>query len=100
MFWVLTHASIDQHLEVAHVSEQVADVAWQEKLLKLVSNELTKNTTRVVEMAIKLEVQNSVLPSPENITKVEVRAAFNGQITRGLGNSMNQVFLSRVSIFL
>jgi hypothetical protein len=51
-------------------------------------------------MAIKLEVQNSVLPSPENITKAEVRAAFNGQITRGLGNSMNQVFLSRVSIFL
>lgn len=100
MFWVLTRASIDQCLEDARVSEQAADVARQEKLLKLVSNELTKNTTRVVEMAVKSEVQNSVLPSLENITKAEVRAALNGQIARGLGDSMNQVFLSGVSSFL
>jgi hypothetical protein len=99
MFWVLTRASIDQRLEDARVNEQAADVARQEKLLKLVSNELTKNTTRVVEMAVKAEVQNSVLPSLENITKVEVRTALNGQIAKGLGESMNQVFLSGVSTF-
>ena len=42
-------------------------------------------------MAVKAEVQNSVLPSLENITKTEVKAALNGQIAKGLGDSMNQV---------
>ena len=93
----LTHVSIDQRLEDARVSEQAADIARQEKLLKLISNELTKNTTRVVEMAVKAEVQNSVLPSLESITKNEVRAALNGQIAKGVGDSMNQVFFLRIS---
>jgi len=53
----------------------------------------------VVEMAVKAEVQNSVLPSLENITKAEVRTALNGQIAKGLGDSMNQVFLFGVSAF-
>jgi hypothetical protein len=100
MFWMLTRASIDQRLEDARVNEQAADVARQEKLLKLISNELTRNTTRVVEMAVKAEVQNSVLPSLENITKVEVRTALNGQIAKGLGDSMNQVFLFGVTTFV
>jgi len=47
----------------------------------------------VVEMAVKAEVQNSVLPSLESITKTEVKIALNGQIAKGLGDSMNQVFL-------
>ena len=68
--------------------------------MKLISSELTKNTTRVVEMAVKAEVQNSVLPSLENITKTEVKAALNGQIARGLSDSMNQVCsLFRCSFF-
>ncbi len=82
---------IDQRLEDARVSEQAADITRQEKLLKLISNELTKNTTRVVEMAVKAEVQNSVLPALENITKTEVKAVLVGQIAKGLGDSMNQV---------
>jgi hypothetical protein len=53
----------------------------------------------VVEMAVKAEVQNSVLPSLENITKAEVRTGLNGQIAKGLGESMNQVFLFGVSTF-
>ena len=59
--------------------------------MKLISNELTKNTTRVVEMAVKSEVQNSVLPALENITKNEVKAVLVGQIAKGLADSMNQV---------
>jgi hypothetical protein len=46
-------------------------------------------------MAVKAEVQNSVLPSLENITKTEVRSALNGQIAKGVGDSMNQVFFIR-----
>jgi hypothetical protein len=94
-FGALMRIPIDQRLEDARVSEQAADIARQEKLLKLISNELTKNTTRVVEMAVKAEVQNSVLPSLENITKTEVRTALNGQIAKGLGDSMNQVISLR-----
>ena len=63
----------------------------QEKILKLISTELTKNTTRVVEMAVKAEVQNSVLPSLENITKTEVKTALNTQISKGLSDAMKQV---------
>ncbi|KZT11432.1 uncharacterized protein LAESUDRAFT_740929 [Laetiporus sulphureus 93-53] len=79
-----------QRLEEARANEQAADFVRQEKILKLISNELTKNTTRVVEMAVKSEVQSSVLPSLENITKIEVKAALNNQIAKGVSDSMKQ----------
>jgi hypothetical protein len=81
----------DQRLEDARANEQAADFVRQEKILKLISTELTKNTTRVVEMAVKAEVQSSVLPALENITKTEVKAALNNQISKGLADSMKQV---------
>ena len=59
--------------------------------MKLISTELTKNTTRVVEMAVKAEVQNSVLPSLENITKQEVKAALSTQIAKGVSDAMKMV---------
>lgn len=61
--------------------------------MKLISTELTRNTTRVVELAVKSEVQNSVLPSLENITKHEVRSALNDQVGRGLVELIAQVRL-------
>lgn len=82
-------------MEDARASEQAADLQRQEKILKLISTELTKNTTRVVEMAVKSEVQSSVLPSLENITKNEVKLALNNQISKGLSDSMKQVRFCR-----
>lgn len=79
-----------QRMEDARANEQAADFVRQEKILKLISNELTKNTTRVVEMAVKTEVQNSVLPSLEAITKSEVKAALGNQISRGVTDSIKQ----------
>ncbi|TCD61419.1 hypothetical protein EIP91_008453 [Steccherinum ochraceum] len=79
-----------QRLEDARANEQAADFVRQEKILKLISTELTKNTTRVVEMAVKAEVQNSVLPSLENITKNEVKSALNTHLSKGLADSMKQ----------
>ncbi|EAU88362.2 hypothetical protein CC1G_05128 [Coprinopsis cinerea okayama7 len=79
-----------QRLEDARAHEQAEDFARQEKILKLISTELTRNTTRVVEMAVKSEVQNSVLPSLENITKNEVKTALNEQVGRGLVDVINQ----------
>ncbi|KAI0064686.1 hypothetical protein BV25DRAFT_1799983 [Artomyces pyxidatus] len=89
-----------QRLEEVRVSEQAADFARQEKILKLISSELTKNTTRVVEMAVKSEVQNSVLPALETITKNEVKAALSGQIAKGLGDTMNQALPSEIERLL
>jgi len=68
--------------------------------LKLISNELTKNTTRVVEQAVKSVVQNSVLPALENVTKNEVKAALNGQIAKGLTESMKQTLPTEVERLL
>ena len=78
-------------MEDARANEQAADFVRPEKILKLISNELTKNTTRVVEMAVKSEVQNSVLPSSEAITRNEVKAALGNQIARGVMDSIKQV---------
>ena len=90
----------DQRLEEARAHEQAEDFARQEKILKLISTELSKNTQRVVEMAVKNEVQNSVLPSLEHITKTEVKAALGNQISKGLSDSFKQVSLWRARIFL
>ncbi|KAF7338662.1 hypothetical protein MVEN_02092700 [Mycena venus] len=79
-----------QRLEDARAHDQSEDFARQEKILKLISTELTRNTTRVVEMAVKSEVQNSVLPALENITKNEVKAALNDQVSSGLVEYIGQ----------
>jgi hypothetical protein len=78
-------------MEDARANEQAADFVRQEKILKLISTELTQNTTRVVETAVKSEVQNSVLPSLETITKTEVKSALGTQIARGVTDSIKQV---------
>jgi len=44
----------------------------------------------VVESAVKNEIQLSVLPSLEKITKEEVKMAVNNQISKGLTDTMNQ----------
>ncbi|KAJ7756874.1 hypothetical protein DFH07DRAFT_919930 [Mycena maculata] len=79
-----------QRLEDARAHDQSEDFARQEKILKLISTELTRNTTRVVEMAVKSEVQNSVLPALENITKNEVKAALNDQVSSGFVDFISQ----------
>jgi len=85
--------ALDQRFEEARAHEQAEDFRRQEQILKLISTELTRNTTRVVEMAVKNEVQNSVLPSLESITKNEVKAALNDQIGRGLVDNITQVWI-------
>ncbi|ESK88309.1 wd40 repeat-containing nuclear protein [Moniliophthora roreri MCA 2997] len=80
----------NQRMEEARAHDQQEDFQRQETILKLISTELTRNTTRVVEMAVKNEVQNSVLPSLENITKNEVRAALNDQVGTGLVDYIGQ----------
>lgn len=88
----VSHPSFpDQRFEETRLHEQAEDFARQEKILKLISTELTRNTTRVVEMAVKTEIQNSVLPSLENITRNEVKSALNDQVGIGLIDAINRV---------
>ncbi|EJD53266.1 hypothetical protein AURDEDRAFT_81612 [Auricularia subglabra TFB-10046 SS5] len=89
-----------QRLEDMRAEATAADFARQEKIIKLISTELTKNTTRVVEAAVKGVVQNSVLPSLETITKNEVRSALNSQIAKGLGDSLAQTLPSEIERLL
>ncbi|KAG8993259.1 hypothetical protein FRB90_000740 [Tulasnella sp. 427] len=77
-------------LEDIRLADQTADFERQEKVLKLISTELTKNTTRVVESAVKGVIQNSVLPALETVTRSEIKAALNAQIAKGLSDSMRQ----------
>jgi len=86
---------IDMRFEEARAHEQAEDFNRQEKILKLISTELTKNTTRVVEMAVKAEVQNSVLPALEHITRTEVRSALNDHVGRGLTEYIQNVSCPR-----
>jgi hypothetical protein len=71
--------------------EQAEEYARQEKILKLISSELTRNTTRVVEQAVKTEVQQSVLPSLESITRGEVKAVLGDQLSSGVAELVNRV---------
>ncbi|KAF8310180.1 hypothetical protein DL93DRAFT_2169871 [Clavulina sp. PMI_390] len=73
-----------QRLEDVRRSDQEADFARQEQILKLISSELTKNTTRVVEQAIKTEVQHTVLPALEAITKNEIKTTLGNQVSKGI----------------
>jgi hypothetical protein len=66
----------------------------------LISTELTRNTTRVVEMSIKAEVQNLVLPALEHITRTEVRAALNEHVERGLTEFIQNVHCVLLLVFL
>lgn len=87
---------LDQRFEDARAHEQTEDFNRQEKILKLISTELSKNTTRVVEMAVKSEVQASVLPALENITKSQIRAVLNESVGQGLADLISQVCDAKV----
>ena len=77
--------------------EQAEEFSRQEKILKLISSELTRNTTRVVEQAVKAEVHQSVLPSLETITRAEVKAVINEQVANGLIEVVNRVSYLHIS---
>ncbi|CAK5279371.1 unnamed protein product [Mycena citricolor] len=80
----------NQRLDEARAHDQSEDFTRQETILKLISTELTRNTTRVVEMAVKSEIQASVLPALESITKTEVKATLNDRVNTGFVDYINQ----------
>jgi hypothetical protein len=82
---------LEQRLEEARAIDRAAEMARQEQIIKLISTELTRNTTRVVELAVKAEVQSSVLPAIEAVARTEIKLAATSQFAKGFGDSMKQV---------
>jgi hypothetical protein len=80
-----------RRLEQMHDEDRFNAAEFQDRLSKTLSGELVKSTGRVFEAALKTEVQRTILPALEMITKTEVRQAIDVQIVRGLGESMKQV---------
>jgi hypothetical protein len=68
-------------------------MARQEQIIKLISTELTRNTTRVVELAVKAEIQSSVLPAIEAVARSEIKSVASSQLSKGFGDSLKQVSL-------
>jgi hypothetical protein len=81
----------ERRLEQMHEQERFNVTEFQDRLSKNLSNELVKSTGRVFEAALKTEVQRTILPALEVMTKNEVRQALDSQIVRGIGESMNHV---------
>ena len=74
-----------------HEQDRFDAAEFQDRLVKNLSTELVKNSGRVFEAALKTEVQRTILPAIEMITKNEVRQALDAQIVRGISESMNHV---------
>ncbi|KZT56715.1 hypothetical protein CALCODRAFT_517943 [Calocera cornea HHB12733] len=86
--------------EERRAEDQKSEYLRQEVMLKLISAELTKNTARMVEAAVKQEVQSTVLPALEAIAKSEIRNSVNGQIAKGLGESMRTTLPNEIEKLL
>ena len=63
---------------------------FQDRLTKTFTSELTKSAARVLETTIKSEMQRTVLPALENMTRNEVKAALGSQIIKGINESINK----------
>jgi hypothetical protein len=51
---------------------------------------LTKTASRVLETTIKTEVQRTILPALEDLTRDEVKAALGSQVAKALNESLNK----------
>jgi hypothetical protein len=74
-----------------HDQDRFSATEFQERLVKNLSGELVKSTGRVFEAALKTEVQRTILPAIEMLTRTEIRQTVDQQISRGISESMNQV---------
>jgi len=81
----------ERRLEQMHEQDRFNAADFQERLVKNLSGELVKSTGRVFEAALKTEVQRTILPALEMLTRTEIRQTVDQQISRGISESMNQV---------
>lgn len=99
---VVTKEFRDQQrrLEQMHEQDRFNALEFQDRLSKNLSTELVKNSGRVFEAALKTEVQRTILPAIEMITKNEVRQALDAQIVRGISESMNHTLPNEIERLL
>ena len=93
---------IERRLEQMHDRDQFNAAEFQERLVKSLSGELVKSTGRTFEAALKTEVQRTILPAIEILTRTEIRQVVDTQISQGIAQSMNQVCdsaLENISVY-
>ncbi|RIA94484.1 hypothetical protein C1645_873429 [Glomus cerebriforme] len=70
-----------QKIEEERIAHQAAETSRQETILKLVSQTLSTNTSKLLESTIRSEVQNSVLPTlSKMVTNAVDKHAHRGMI--------------------
>ncbi|GAA5965365.1 hypothetical protein JCM21900_006012 [Sporobolomyces salmonicolor] len=84
------------HLEEERVLDQTAATAREETMLRLVSQSLTKSTSRLVESAIKEQVQAQIVPA---IGKV-VTGAVQEEVAKNVKEAVKQVLPNEVEKLL
>ncbi|CAG8456437.1 3148_t:CDS:10 [Funneliformis mosseae] len=75
-----------QKIEEERVAHQAAETSRQETILKVVSQTLSTNTSKLLESTIRTEIQNSVLP---NLGKM-VTSAVDKQAHKGMVDAVNK----------
>jgi hypothetical protein len=72
---------IVQKIEEERIAHQAAETSRQETILKMVSQSLTTNTSKLLESTIRNEVQNSVLPTlSKMVTNAVDKHAHRGMV--------------------
>ncbi|GBC02494.1 hypothetical protein RclHR1_04650011 [Rhizophagus clarus] len=75
-----------QKIEEERIAHQAAEISRQETILKLVSQSLSNNTSKLLESTIRSEVQTSVLPT---LSKM-VTNAVDKHVHRGMVEAINK----------
>ncbi|CAI2170487.1 3018_t:CDS:10, partial [Funneliformis geosporum] len=81
-----------QKIEEERVAHQAAETSRQETILKVVSQTLSTNTSKLLESTIRNEIQNSVLP---NLSKM-VTSAVDKHAHRGMVDAVNKAVSDNV----
>jgi hypothetical protein len=76
-----------QKIEEERIAHQAAETSRQETILKMVSQTLSTNTSKLLESTIRSEIQNSVLPT---LSKM-VTNAVDKHAHRGMVDAVNKV---------
>jgi len=67
------------------------DSEFQERLIKNLSEELVKSTKSLFEVTLKTEIERTILPSIETLTRTTICQTVDQQISRCISEPVNQV---------
>lgn len=78
----------NQHLKDERNAHQAAETARLDQILKLVSQTLTKNTSRVLEQTMNSQIENKVIPALDGIITPAVEASISNAVSKSVQKQM------------